>query len=86
MTLDEASGPPVEVWPDNSDALNVFVAMATQWRSGFGGATGLDYACLPAVFDLLSITKKTRADVFNDLRVMEDAALECMREQEKSKG
>ncbi len=45
--------------------------MQTQWRSGMAGPSGLDYAALPAVFDLHSIRKKRRADVFAGLRVME---------------
>lgn len=86
LTLEEASAPPVEVWPDNVDAINVFISMATQWRPSFGGVIGLDYAALPAVLDLLEVTKKKRAAVFEDLRVMEDAALETIRESIDKKG
>lgn len=84
--MEEATGPPVEVWPDNADALNVFIGMATQWRPSFGGVIGLDYAALPAVLDMLEITRKKRAAVFDDLRVMEDAALEKIRESMDKKG
>jgi hypothetical protein len=86
LTVEEATGPPVEVWPDNADALNVFIGMATQWRPSFGGVIGLDYAALPAVLDMLEITRKKRAAVFDDLRVMEDAALEKIRESMDKKG
>lgn len=79
MTVEEASGPPVEVWPDNVDSVNAFVAMATQWRTGFAGATGLDYSSLPVVFNLLGVSKAARAAVFDGVRLMEDAALECLR-------
>lgn len=86
LTVEEASAPPVEVWPDNAGALNVMIAMATQWRAGFSGPTGLDYAALPAVFELLRIPRDERADVFDGLRVMEDAALELFRELAEKKG
>ncbi len=75
----EASGPPVEVWPDNLIAVNVFIAMSTQWRTGYAGPTGLDYAALPAVLRLTGVPAAERAGVFDALRAMEDAALETMR-------
>ena len=84
--MEEASGPPAEVWPDNLDAVNVFIGMATQWRPSFGGVIGLDYGALPAVLDMLEIARKKRAAVFDDLRVMEDAALETIRESLDKKG
>ncbi len=79
MTLEEASGPPVEIWPDNIIAVNVFVAMSTQWRTGVSGATGLDYGVLPHVMRLVGVGVKDRAAVFDEIRLMEDAALEMMR-------
>jgi hypothetical protein len=77
--MEEAVGPPVEVWPDNLAAVNVFIAMSTQWRVGMSGRTGLDYAALPAVLDLSDVPKAERADVFESLRTLEDAAMEQMR-------
>lgn len=77
--MTEASGPPVEVWPDNVVAVNVFIAMSTQWRTGYRGPTGLDYAVLPAVLRLTGVPADERAGVFDGLRAMEDAALETMR-------
>jgi Phage related hypothetical protein (DUF1799) len=79
LTVDEASGPPVEVWPDNLAPVNIFIAMATQWRLGPGGPIGLDYAALPAVMRLCGIPKKERAEAFDGIRILEDAALEQMR-------
>jgi hypothetical protein len=83
LTVEEAHGSPVEVWPDNADAVNLFISMATQWRPSFGGVIGLDYAALPPLFDLLQIPKRDRPAVFDDLRVMEDAALETIRKNIK---
>lgn len=69
----------VEVWPDNLQEVEVFLAMATQWRAGFNGATGLDYGVLPAVLRLTSVPRARWPDVFESIRVMEDCALETMR-------
>lgn len=53
--------------------------MATQWRVGRGVATGLDYGVLPAVMRLAGVPAADRPDVFESIRVLEDAALEHMR-------
>lgn len=78
--MEEASGPPFEVWPDNWAVVGVFLAMDTQWRHGPMGPTGLDYGVLPTVLqDFLHITRTDWPRVFHDLRVMENAALQQMR-------
>lgn len=69
----------VELWPDNLIPANVFISMGTQWRVGPGGAYGLDYGVLPAVMDMLHVPAADRAEVFDAIRTMEDAALEEMR-------
>jgi hypothetical protein len=79
LSVEEASGPPIEVWPDNLPAVNLFIAMGTQWRVGMSGVTGLDYNALPAVMRMTGVKSSDMAEVFNDLRVLEDAALEKMR-------
>ncbi|MGY6305509.1 DUF1799 domain-containing protein, partial [Proteus mirabilis] len=60
----------VEVWHDVWDSYQVFSAMNTQWRVGMNGITGLDYKPLNQIMDLLNI--KDRANVFRDIRIMED--------------
>lgn len=69
-----------EVYPDVLPAANVLIAMATQWRTGYAGATGLDYSALPHVFRLLGVRKRDRPSLFEDLRVMESEALRTMRD------
>ncbi|WP_416281602.1 MULTISPECIES: DUF1799 domain-containing protein [Providencia] len=66
----------VEVVPDVWESYLVFSAMSTQWRIGMNGATGLDYSVIPNVLDLLNI--KSKATIFDDLRVMELKALELI--------
>lgn len=57
--------------------------MATQWRLGYGGPTGLDYSALPEVWRRTKTPSEDRDDVFDALRVLEDAALEQMRKDQK---
>lgn len=70
----------IEVWECNADAFYVFESMATQWRVGMAGATGLDYAAMPVVMDMVGIKKKSRAEVFASVRIMETEALATMAE------
>jgi len=79
MTVEEAS-PEIEVWPDNAQSLNVFIAMSTQWRrAGQSGiAVGLDYSVLPEIWRLTKTPRDQRSEIFENLRVMEDAALTQM--------
>lgn len=53
--------------------------MSTQWRTGMAGATGLDYVALPAVLRMTSVPRGEWPEVFESIRVLEDAALEVMR-------
>ena len=87
LTVEEASSPPAEVYPDNLATVNVFIAMQTQWRVGMAGATGLDYAALPAVMRCVGVARKDWSHVFDGLRAMEDETLaEWARRREKEKG
>lgn len=78
LTVEEAQET-VEVWPCCVPAVNVMVAMSTQWNIGMSGPTGLKYESLPFVMKTAGVAAKDRADVFDDLRIMEDVALETMR-------
>ena len=60
--------------------MQVFLAMQTQWRTGMAGATGLDYAALPAVLRLTGLPRAQWPQVFDDLRDMEGEALTHFRE------
>lgn len=71
----------VMIYPCNWLTVSVFMALQTQWRTGMSGATGLDYAALPAVFDVLGIAKKARKRVFDGIRVMESAVLNLWAER-----
>lgn len=75
----EEATPVTWIWPDNLPSVNVFIAMSTQWRTGMAGATGLDYGALPAVLRLTAVPRAQWPEVFESIRVLEDAALEVMR-------
>ena len=83
LTLEEASGPAIEIWPDNLLSVNTFIAMLTQWRTGVGGATGLDYGVMPDVMRMTMVPRREWPQVFEDIRIMEDAGLEAMRAARK---
>jgi Phage related hypothetical protein (DUF1799). len=58
--------------------------MATQWRIGMNGPTGLDYNVLPEMWRLFSVKKKDRETVFFDIQEMERVALSVMARQRDS--
>jgi hypothetical protein len=59
--------------------------MSTQWRVGYAGATGLDYASLPPVMEMCGIDADARRSVFADVRVIEREALSIMAKRSKPK-
>lgn len=66
-----------ENWP----TVMMFERMETQWRAGPGGAIGLDYSVLlgdGGLFSLYGV--RHRRAMLDDLRIMEVAALNKMRE------
>lgn len=66
----------VAIWQENAATVEVFSAMLTQWNVGPGGAIGLRYEVLPALFDLRGTPTGDRRAIFDGIRVMERAALE----------
>lgn len=70
----------VEVWPDAWPAFRLFEALSTQWRTGPGGASGLDYAAVPPTASMLEIKRRDLPHLFPDLRTMEVEALLAMSE------
>lgn len=82
MTLNDwlEECPPVLVWPEQIEVYSVFRAMDTQWNFSMGGPSGFKYEALPEIWRRLKIAPERRDDVFADLRIMEAAALEAVRE------
>lgn len=73
----------VYIWPEHVEAVEVFMAMWSQWRIGMSGPTGLDYAALPAVFDLMAVAPGKRPERFSELQILEREALSVMAESRK---
>ena len=71
---------PVEVWPENHAAVELFIRLDTQWNwlSGMGGAVrvGLNYQSALALMERLYPGQ----DLLEDLQVLERAALEVINE------
>jgi len=70
----------VEVWPDNHAAFILFNNLSTQWRVGFNGPTGMDYAAVYPLLDRAAKDPQEWDDMFSDIQVMERAALKQMSE------
>lgn len=70
---------PVEVWPENWEALGLFVRLQTQWNwiagMGGGGRTGLRYEVVYPLIDRAAKTPEEWEALFADIQVMERAAL-----------
>lgn len=66
-----------ELWPENLDSLTLFMRMQTQWRIGPAGASGLDYAGVSSALRFLRV--RPTPEFFDDLQIMETAALRAMR-------
>lgn len=68
----------LEIWRDNLESLNAYVACGTQWKWVVGATKaircGLDYSGVKIV--LWGLKVKNPQQVFNDIRAMEAVALE----------
>lgn len=82
LSEDDYEPDPVYILPDNWLSVTVFNSLSTQWRVGYSGPTGLDYAVLDGMFKLAGVKNKDRPQVFADIRVMESAALTVMHAKE----
>jgi hypothetical protein len=70
----------IDVFPDVWPAFALMAAMATQWRVGMDGPTGLDYGVVREVGSIIGLSKKQVTKAFQDLQVMEAEALAVMAE------
>ena len=77
----EAVEEEVGILPSVWESFTIFSALATQWRVGTGGATGLDYNVLPWMFKLHGV--EDAAACMADLQIMESEALKVMHKESK---
>ena len=65
------------LWADNWPAIHFFRdIMATQWRHGFSGPTGLDYNVMLHELDRRALPRDEYDDLFSALRLIEQTALD----------
>lgn len=73
------------VFEENWQAVGIFSAMATQWKLIAGAADvlymGLEYQAIEPVLRLEGVPATDWRQVFQDLRVMERAALPLLNER-----
>lgn len=86
MAPEDVAGPELEVWPDCWPAVGLFLRLATQWRFGFAGPTGLDYGPAFRLMDRMGLDGDEWDDLFEDLRVLEGAALDMLNEKKDGNG
>lgn len=79
---EDYEGDPVELYPENWDVWKLYASVSTQWRTTMSGPIGLDYTVLFRFLDDRFREDKHEWNcAFNDIREMELAALEKMREK-----
>lgn len=61
----------------------LFVQMSGQWRAGFNGPMALDYTPLFMRMDRLRLDDRAWEELFYDVRVIEAAALDEMKANQK---
>ena len=66
------------MWPENWPAFSLFRRLQTQWQVGMNGRTGLRYEALYPLLDRLTDSQEQWAQMFDDVRVLEYAALDQM--------
>nr|BAR26431.1 hypothetical protein [uncultured Mediterranean phage uvMED]BAR26503.1 hypothetical protein [uncultured Mediterranean phage uvMED]BAR26524.1 hypothetical protein [uncultured Mediterranean phage uvMED] len=62
----------------------MFLRVQTQFRTGFGGVTGLDYAAVVQVANMYSYDNLP--NLFENLQIMEIKALELINKEGKNNG
>lgn len=72
----------IQLWPDNVLAWQCWLDVQTQWRTGMGGPTGLDYAGVRAYLDEACVgPEQDRPYIWGALREAERAVLRHMSRQ-----
>ncbi len=72
----------VEVWPENWRAFSLFTKLRTQWNAGMGGPIGLRYEAVYPLIDREAENAEDWNDLFDDVRVIESAALAAINSRE----
>lgn len=74
----------VPVLPENWEALELFLACATQWRHvPMGGVTGLDYTALYSVMAMHQVAATEQRERLAQVQRIERGALQAMKDQQR---
>ena len=73
-----------KILKENIDAVKLFLSVQTQFKTGFGGVSGLDYAAVIQVANMYSYKKLPF--LFERLQIMEIKALELINKEGKNNG
>lgn len=64
------------LWPEHQDVLTLFLACRTQWRTGFAGVIGLDYAGVESILRMRRLVPRARVpEVIAELQIIESETL-----------
>ncbi len=64
------------LWPENAETWRLFLQVATQWRHGFNGPTGLDYcAVLAHLRDGAKLQRRKVQGIYSGILAIERGAL-----------
>lgn len=77
-----ASNHDIQVWPENWPVVELFGRLGTQWNVGMSGPTGLRYEAIYPLLDRFVSDDEEWKQAFDDLQIMERAALDAMREED----
>lgn len=64
------------IWPEHWQALEMFLAVQTQWRAGGSGVIGLDYKVILELCSIYEVTDTKQ--LLQDMQVMELHARELI--------
>ena len=80
FTAEDFAQPPVAIWPDNQAAVELFISISTQWRTGPSGMTGLDYNVLFVRLDRMQLNPEQHEQLFQDVSRIEIEALAAVHQ------
>lgn len=69
------------LWPENVEAWGFFLSCRTQWRHGFSGPTGLDYAGVECLMRQFSLSNAKRLKLWPLVRAAEGGYLQGLHER-----
>jgi hypothetical protein len=72
-------GEDYEVWPENEEAVMMFLRCQTQWRTTSIGVMGLDYGVVLQMMDLYAVDRTP--ELMEDLQIMESRARQLINEE-----